>query len=96
LSALYVGAYSWSYSYGNYDVFCTSSVATTHVLIVSITINNSSFKHSTAVSGECYAIISNAKELTRFEMSEADSDSLGANVSSLAASLPVFVNDTTT
>jgi hypothetical protein len=54
MSALHVGAYSYSLSDGgSFRMTCDSSVAATHVHFFSIAITNSSFQHSTALSGEC-------------------------------------------
>jgi hypothetical protein len=91
MSAVYVGAYSYSYSYGQYQIGCASSVAATHVHMMSIKINNLNFEKSMALIGQCHPIISNSIELTQFEISAAGSESLGANVSSSIASVPVFV-----
>jgi hypothetical protein len=43
-----------------------------------------------ALSSECYLLISNAQDLTRFELSETGEGSEGANVSLSAVSLPIF------
>jgi hypothetical protein len=98
MSALYVGAYSYSQSAGFIRKSCTAIVATTHVYLLSITIKRSSFQHSVALSSEWYVTILNAKDLTRFEISETGLKSqagaaYGANVSSSAAALPFFACD---
>ncbi len=84
MSALYVGSWSRSGSYGAFEKSCTAHVATTHVHLLSITIKRSSFQNSMALSSECYLLISNAQDLTQFELSEAGRNSEGANVSLLA------------
>ena len=98
MSVLYVGSYSRSGSNGASQQSSTASVATTHVHLLSITINRSSFQNSMALSSECYLLISNAhaQDLTRFELSEAGQNSEGANVSLLAVTLPFFACDAAT
>ena len=93
MSALYVGSYSYSTSNGALAKSCTASVATTHVHLLSITIKRSSFQNSMALIGEWYLLISNAQDLTRFELSEAGEDSEGANVSLSAVTSPFFACD---
>jgi uncharacterized protein (DUF697 family) len=107
MSALYVGAYSYSTSYGASMTSCTASVTNTHAHLLSITIKRSSFQSSTALSSECYLLILNAKDLTRFEISASGLSiqarasglrsqaglSYGANVSSSAAALHFFACD---
>ena len=93
MSALYVGSYSYSGSNGALANSCTASVATTHVHLLSITIKRSSFQHSVASSSECYLLISNGQDLTRFELSEAGEESEGANVSLSAVTSPFFACD---
>jgi hypothetical protein len=88
MSVLYVGAYSSSSSNGVVQKSCTAFVTNTHVDLLSITIKRSGFQNSKALSSECYLFILNAKDLTRFEVSETGPDSEGANVSSSAATLP--------
>jgi hypothetical protein len=90
MSVLYVGAFSYSSSDGAFQQSSTASVATTHVHLLSITIKRSSFQNSMALSGEWYLLISNAQDLTQFELSEAGADSEGANVSLSAVTLPFF------
>jgi hypothetical protein len=53
MSALYVGAYSYSLSDGASRKSCNASVETTHVYLFSITIKRSSFLNSMALSGQC-------------------------------------------
>jgi hypothetical protein len=93
MSVLYVGSYSYCSSAGALDKSCTASVATTHVHLLSITINRSSFQNSMALSGEWYLLISNAQDLTRFELSESGVLSEGANVSLSAVTSPFFACD---
>jgi hypothetical protein len=98
MSVLYVGAYSYSFSQGASKISCAASVTTTHVQLLSITINRSSFQNSMALSGGCYSPTLNAKDLTRFEISETGFElengvSYGANVSSSAVILPFFACD---
>ena len=85
---LYIGSYSYSLSNGAYEKSCTSSVATTHVYFLSISMKRSSFQNSMALSSECCLLISNATDLTQFELSEAGFRSEGANVSLLAFTFP--------
>ncbi len=98
MSVLFVGAHSHSFSPGASDMLCTASVKITHVYLLSITINRSSFQNSMALSSECYLLILNAKDLTRFENSESGLNtkagtSYGANVSSSAVILPFSACD---
>jgi hypothetical protein len=57
MSALYVGAYSYSGSYGAVDMSCSASVTNTHAHLLSITIKRSSFQNSMALSSEWYLLI---------------------------------------
>ena len=57
MSALYVGAYSYSFSLGALRISCTASVTNTHAHLLSITIKRSSFQNSMALSSECYLLI---------------------------------------
>jgi hypothetical protein len=100
MSALYVGAFSYSTSNGALGMSCNASAEMTHVYLLSITIKRSSFRNTLALSSECYPFISNAKDLTRFEISESVPLSqagvyYGANVSSSAVALPFFACDAT-
>jgi hypothetical protein len=98
MSALYVGAYSYSGSAGSVGKSCSASVTNTHAQLLSITIKRASFQNSMALSSECYLLILNAQDVTRFEISESGLNfqagtSYGANVSSSAAALPFFACD---
>jgi hypothetical protein len=57
MSALYVGAYSYSASAGSLEKSCTASVKNTHAHLLSITIKRSSFQNSMALSSEWYLLI---------------------------------------
>ena len=57
MSALYVGAYSYSFSAGSLETSCTASVTNTYVYLLSITIKRSSFRNSMALSSEWYLLI---------------------------------------
>jgi hypothetical protein len=99
MSALYVGAYSYSDSNGAFKMSSSASVTNTHAHLLSITIKRSSFQNSMALSSEWYLLIFDAKDLTRFKISETGlksqaGDSYGANVSSSDAASPFFVCDT--
>jgi hypothetical protein len=98
----YVGAYSYCISNGAAGMSCSASVTNTHVHLLSITIKRSSFQNSMALSGGCYSPTLNAKDLTRFEISETGFESkdesqggvsYGANVSSSAVILPFSACD---
>jgi hypothetical protein len=98
MSVLFVGAYSWSFSVGSYEMRCGAYVGSTLVHLLSITIKGSSFQNSMALSSECYPFILIAKDLTQFEISETGQESeagfsYGANVSSSAATLPCFAHE---
>ena len=57
LSALFVGAYSYSLSLGAPQMSCSALVTNTHVYLLSITIKGSSFQNSMALSSEWYLLI---------------------------------------
>jgi hypothetical protein len=93
MSVLFVGAYSYSFSVGAYEMECGAYVESTLVYLLSTTIKSSNFRNSMALSSEWYPFVLIANYLTQFEISETGQKSqggisYGANVSSWARLLP--------
>jgi hypothetical protein len=83
MSAVYIGAYSWSYSVGGFDLHSFSSCGRTGVGGLFVSITTSSINHTSAISSSKDSVsfdIFHTYRLTRSHCSDSGS-SFGSNVS---------------
>jgi hypothetical protein len=88
MSVVYIGAYAMSLTTGAYDVLCASFCDATRATGLFISISNSTFSNSLALSRKLCCVTWRSIELILFQTSEASNSSLGgSNVSLLSAML---------